>query len=218
MRKKINRSILMLSLIIAPFIYAIYLYPNLPNTIPTHFNLYGEADQWGSKESIFLLPIILGGVSLFVYLLISNINIVSPKQFIHNDQLLFKNLALYIVVFMTCLTLVITYGTVHKDLSITQLILGLLALGFIGLGIYMPKLKQNYFAGFRLPWTLENEDNWNYTHKIAGKYWVIGGVMQTIAAVVLKGKMLFIIFMSTMAVMVIVPIVYSFLFFKNGKK
>jgi len=54
----------------------------------------------------------------------------------------------------------------------------LLGFAFAGMGIYMPKLKQNYYAGFKLPWTLESEENWNATHRLAGKIWPVGGLLQ----------------------------------------
>lgn len=37
---------------------AIWHYPDLPETIPVHYNLAGEADGFGEKKNIFLLPII----------------------------------------------------------------------------------------------------------------------------------------------------------------
>jgi len=36
----------------------VLLFPNLPDTIPTHYGLNGRPDDWGSKVSIFLLPAI----------------------------------------------------------------------------------------------------------------------------------------------------------------
>ena len=33
-------------------------YPGLPEQIPTHFGLSGEADKFGSKNTIFLLPVL----------------------------------------------------------------------------------------------------------------------------------------------------------------
>ncbi len=38
-------------------------WPKLPDTIPIHFNLAGEADGWGRKATILILP----GVALFIY-------------------------------------------------------------------------------------------------------------------------------------------------------
>ena len=45
------------------FGYSILQYPQLPATIPTHFNLEGKPDGYGSKASILLLPVI--GAVLF---------------------------------------------------------------------------------------------------------------------------------------------------------
>ena len=69
----------------------------------------------------------------------------------------------------------------------------------------MPKFRQNYFVGFKLPWTLENVDNWNETHKVAGKIWVYGGLFQAVSTFVLSMKLGFICFMLATAVMVIIP-------------
>lgn len=80
----------------------------------------------------------------------------------------------------------------------------------------MPKIHQNYFAGFKLPWTLENEDNWNETHKLAGKVWIYGGFIQAIAALLLPNKAGFIVFFSITLIMVVVPSVFSYRMFKRG--
>lgn len=36
----------------------VYFYPQLPETVPTHFNLSGEADGFGDRQTMFLLPVI----------------------------------------------------------------------------------------------------------------------------------------------------------------
>ena len=53
----------------------------------------------------------------------------------------------------------------------------LLGLIFVIIGNYMPKLKVNHTVGIRLPWTLQSEDNWHKTHRLAGKLWVVGGLI-----------------------------------------
>jgi uncharacterized membrane protein len=50
-----------------------------------------------------------------------------------------------------------------------RIIVPLLALLWYGLGITMPKMKQNWFMGIRTPWTLESERVWSETHTLAGK-------------------------------------------------
>jgi uncharacterized membrane protein len=59
-------------------------YPALPDTIPTHFDIQGLPDGWGSKNEILIFPLI----SLFIFLLLSGIIIAflyikDPKKMIN---------------------------------------------------------------------------------------------------------------------------------------
>jgi uncharacterized membrane protein len=213
MKKQIIIAIL---LAVLPCGYAFYLYPTLPHKIPMHFNLNGEVDGWGSKESIYLLPAIMGLTSIFVFLMLANIKKIDPKRYEGADEKIYAQFGLFTVGFLCCLSMVILYGTAHVGIGINKLIFPLLGFAFAGMGIYMPKLKQNYLAGFKLPWTLENEANWNATHALAGKVWTIGGTLQMISALLLNGPSIFIVFMSITAVMVIIPSAFSYRMFKRG--
>lgn len=56
---------------------AVVSFSSLPDSIPTHFNLKGQADDWGNKASIFILP----GIGL---LLFTGITILSRFPHIFN--------------------------------------------------------------------------------------------------------------------------------------
>ena len=89
----------------------------------------------------------------------------------------------------------------------------LIGLLFIVIGNYMPKTKQSYTMGIKLPWTLASEENWNRTHRLAGFLWVIGGVY--FLAMTFIGWSL-VAFLIPLAVMVLVPAVYSYLLYRKG--
>jgi uncharacterized membrane protein len=205
-----------LLLIGIPFIYAAYLYPSLPEIIPTHFNIKGEADGFGGKGSIYVGPSIMGMASLFTYFFLTYIKKIDPKRAEQMEDGLFQKFGFFTVLFLTALSMVILYTTTHQGISIEKLLFPMMGLAFAGMGLYMPKIKQNYFAGFKLPWTLDNEDNWNATHKIAGKVWLYGGVIQFFAGLVFSSVASFVIFFIAMVVMVLVPTIYSYRMFKNG--
>ena len=206
-------------LIIAPFIYGALIFPQLPSKIPTHFNIEGKADAWGGPSSIFIGPGIMGAVSIFVYVLMSNLKKFDPKKYDEGNDVLYKNFAVLTVAFLSILSLILIYSSTHADqINVGKLLLPLIGFSFAGLGWYMPKFKQNYFVGFKLPWTLENVDNWNETHKVAGTVWMFGGWFQVIATISLPMKFGFIGFMIATAVMVIIPSVFSYRMFKNGNQ
>ena len=81
----------------------------------------------------------------------------------------------------------------------------------------MPKLKQNYTIGIKVPWTLNSEENWNMTHRMAGKVYVVAGVISIIIALlnnVLSDEVTIIIFMAVFLVTCIGSVAYSFWLYK----
>jgi uncharacterized membrane protein len=216
MKNNSYNLIIALLLLAIPLGYAAYLYPNLPTTIPTHFNINGEADDWGDKSTIFLGPGIMAAVGLFTYLILSNLKNIDPKRYKAEDDGMFKKFALFMVLFLSILGVIITQSATNNNGNITKILLPFIGLAFAAMGWYMPKLHQNYFAGFKLPWTLENVDNWNATHKLAGKVWLYGGILQAFATLVLPNKIALIAFLAIVFVMVIVPTIFSYRMFKKG--
>ena len=84
----------------------------------------------------------------------------------------------------------------------------MLGLLFLIIGNYLPKARQNYTIGIKIPWTLANEENWNRTHRLAGYLWMICGILMIfncltrfVPAIWLFGILL---------IMVLVPCIYSF--------
>ena len=216
MKPNTPNLLLALVLLAIPFGYAAYLYPSLPDTIPIHFNLKGEADGFGGRDSIFLGPGIMAATGLFTFFLLSNIKNFDPKRYRAIDDGMFKKFALFVVAFLSVLGLIITYSATNHSVNITKILLPMMGLSFSVLGWYMPKIHQNYFAGFKLPWTLDNEANWNETHKVAGTVWLYGGFFQAIAAITLSSKLGFISFMIAATIMVVIPTIFSYRMFKRG--
>jgi uncharacterized membrane protein len=85
------------------------------------------------------------------------------------------------------------------------------------LGNYMHNLKPNYFAGLRLPWTLENEDNWRMTHLLAGKLWFVGGIIIGIAWLFVSLTVGLIITFALFLPMVFIPMIYSYRMYQKNK-
>jgi len=205
-------ALLMLSM---PLFYAMYVYDALPETIPIHFNFEGKPDGFGSKDSIYLAPIILGAVGFFVFALIFNIQLIDPKRYQESNSAIFKKLAFMLVFFMSSLSFIIVYSSLHPGNFFIKYLFSLMGLLFAFMGYIMPSIKPNYFVGMRLPWTLENADNWTATHKMAGKWWMVGGVLQALIGFVFPAKFAFISFMVIMGLMVAVPAGFSYQFFKK---
>ena len=83
-----------------------------------------------------------------------------------------------------------------------------LGLMFLAVGNYLPKCKQTYTVGIRLPWTLADEDNWAYTHRLAGKVWTIGGLVILALTFLRLPVLQFVVIL----VLVLIPTAASFLY------
>jgi len=63
-----------------------YYWPALPDVIPTHFGISGEADGWGSKNTLFFLV----GMGIFSYVLMTVLNFF-PHTFNYTVEITEKN-------------------------------------------------------------------------------------------------------------------------------
>jgi len=207
---------LILLLLLIPFAYAYYIFPNLPEQIPTHFGIEGKPDAWGPKNSIYLAPTILSAVGCAIFILFQNLIRFDPKiEKSSPNAKIFQEISIGLVVFMGVLSFFIVYASANQGIKIEKILLPLIGLAFSMFGRYKPKIGPNYFAGFRLPWTLESPENWKMTHLLAGKLWFYGGLAQAIMCYFLTGIGPIIVFLSITAIIVIIPIAYSYKIYKS---
>jgi uncharacterized membrane protein len=92
----------------------------------------------------------------------------------------------------------------------------LLGVMFLIIGNYMPKCRPNRTIGIKIKWTLENEENWNATHRFAGKVWTIGGIVLLLCAF-LPGAASLWVSLAAILPMVIIPVVYSYVYSRKQK-
>lgn len=202
--KSAKRLIFLTSLcILAPVWAGAVLWGRLPERVPTHFNFYGVADGWSAKPfAVFGLPLFL----LAVHLLCAFAVFHDPKR--ENVHRKILSLVLWICPAVSLFTAAMIYPNALEypvDVNfIAALLTGTL---FVALGNYLPKLRQNYTVGIKLPWTLADEDNWNRTHRMAGPLWVIGGFLLILSAFLGVGQMW--TFLGVIAIVGAAPVIYS---------
>ena len=159
--------------ILLPVFAGIVLWNQLPEQIPSHWNMQGEIDGYSSKTfSVIGLPLILLAIHWFTVC----VTLADPKKQNHSEKIL--HLVFWIVPALSIILSAVTYSTaMGKGVRMESFVSVLLGLLFVAIGNYLPKCKQNYTIGLKLPWTLHSEENWNRTHRLAGWLWVIGGLL-----------------------------------------
>ncbi|GAB3928802.1 SdpI family protein [Mucilaginibacter myungsuensis] len=198
-----------------PFVYLIAVYPTLPGTVPLHYNHKGVPDNFGPKSSFALIIAFMQAVALGVFLLMRNIKYIDPKKLVQYSEAVYGKMGFGTAVFVSGLSIAIIYATKEGGMKIEKVLFPLMGLLFAFIGNMMNNIKPNYFAGIRTPWTLEDPDTWRVTHRLAARMWVIGGLIICLSGLVLPNSISFIFVMSVIGVMTLVPLVYSFVYFKK---
>ena len=214
--KKFMKTIILTTLLTGlPILIGLILWSKLPDSIATHWGADGQVNGWSSKVStVFFLPCILMMIHLFAVFLILN----DPKKTnIHKKPM---TLIFWIVpvisILMNGITYLIALGIKVNISAAVSILMGTL---FILLGNYLPKLRQNYTIGIKLPWTLCSEENWYRTHRLGGKLFIIGGILVAldgVAGIWLGDTLIFTTMIGILLICVAISVGYSFWLFKKG--
>ena len=208
MIKKYKKTIIITSLLtLVPSVIGLILWNQLPEQIAIHFNINNEPDSYSGKAfAVFGLPALM----LVFHLVCCLASSIDPKSSNYTDKMM--KLVLFICPALSIVLCSLVYlNALGKGIKMgfaVSLFMGVL---FIIIGNYLPKCKQTYTMGIKLPWTLKDEENWNKTHRLGGKLWVAGGVLICATAVLAN----IFVLLTTVSVMVIVPTVYSYRLYKN---
>ncbi|MBS7009330.1 SdpI family protein [Anaerostipes sp.] len=187
------------------------VFSSLPEQIPAHWNTQGAIDRYAPKLIIFLFPVFIFLMTvLFQAMRRTDPNSGNYKKFQkeYNRYNFVIGLVFFAVQIMTIA------AAFRIDFNVNLIFcLGIGSL-FIFLGNLLPKTKHNYFIGIRTPWALADEQNWFRTHRFTGKLWVTGGLVTALAALA-PASLQVPVFLSVLAVIVIVPFIFSYLQFRK---
>jgi uncharacterized membrane protein len=157
------------------YLVALYSLSFLPEQIPVHWNLFGEPDRFEGKiVGAFGLPAIITLTTLFLTIL---------PRFEKIQSGLKKARDIYQIIIFTVITLLFAMEVIvllvagGMEIPIDIVIPMLFGLLFIVLGSLMPYIGRNTMIGFRLPWTLNDDEIWRKTHEQGGPAFVMAGAM-----------------------------------------
>lgn len=212
---KKNKGKLIISsiIILLPVIVGLILWNALPDKYASHWNIGGEADGWAGKAfQVFAGPCLIFVIH-WICVLISCADSANKNQ----------SNKLWRLVFWICPAISLYSNALYYsaamglDINIESVTMVFVGLTFILIGNYLPKCKQNSTIGIKLVWTLRSEENWNRTHRLCGKLWAACGFVFMIS-VIMSHIVRIILQPVLFVVVIIVPVIYSFIFYKKQCK
>jgi uncharacterized membrane protein len=205
-----------LAISLIPLMIWLFLPHSAAEQIPIHWNTSGEVDGWATGKQI---PIFLGAIAaggFVVYLILRFLRKVDPKPTAQLNDTTAMKIGLGVIILMAAINIIVILpGTPKSDISTIVLLFVSLLFSFLGNVMY--NIKPNYFIGIRLPWTLEDENNWRETHRLAGVIWFVGGMVSAILCLILSPKVMFPTFIGITIILVLIPSIYSFIYFRRTR-
>jgi uncharacterized membrane protein len=123
-----------------------------------------------------------------------------------------------LLIVMVAVETVMLSAALHWGLRTFAIMTGALGLTFVLIGNQLGKSRRMYLVGIRTPWTLASEEVWIKTHRLGGKLMVAGGLLLLLSAFVpVPSGLRAALFAAGIAVMVGVPIVYSYWLWRREK-
>jgi uncharacterized membrane protein len=184
--------------------------------LPTHFGIDGTPDRFSGKWVALFLPAgMAGGLSLLLWFLPA----LEPR--LSNLE---RSAGLYhwswaaLLLLSAAIELVVVSVALHWGLRIEHIVAGAIGLMLVLIGNQLGKSRSMYLVGIRTPWTLASEEVWIRTHRLGGKLMLAGGLAMCLAALLpIPSGLLAGVCGASVAVMVVVPIVYSYLLWRREK-
>lgn len=200
-------------IVLIPMLVGVAFWDALPEQVAIHWGASGEPDGWRSKAfAVYAVPLImlaLHWACLFATRFDKKNRGQNPKM---------MNITYWLVPAVSWVANGMTYAdALGKDIDVIRLLPIIMGALFLLIGNYLPKCTPNRTVGIRIKWTLEDEENWNATHRFGGKVWFVGAIV-ILASALLPANLTVCAMIATTLVMALAPIIYSYCFFKKKKR
>lgn len=193
------------AVILLPLLAGLLLWNALPETVPIHWDASGAVDGYASRTvAVFGMPL------FFFVLHVICITATFSDQRNDNQSPRALSIVFWILPIVSLAVGGLIYTTaLGYPISGTALFPVVLGLMFLFFGNYFPKLRRNRTLGIRIPWTLHSEENWNRTHRTAGRLWVVGGIVMLLSAL-LPWETMMTVVAVVLLILTVFPFVYSY--------
>ncbi len=168
------------------FLLAALSWPAAPDSIPIHWNIQGQADNFAGKAvGLLLLPCTALGVYL-MFLVIPRIDPSRADYGAFGKAFGAIRLSTFIVLAVCEAVMLLWIRGIHVSVgTVLPLAIGGL---FMIMGNYLGKIRPNWFVGIKTPWTLMSRHVWAKTHRMGGWVFIASGALVILAAIFLDAQ------------------------------
>jgi uncharacterized membrane protein len=176
-----------LAIALVALLISVTAWNQVPNPMPIHWNASGEANGFASRTlGLLLMPALSAAVTALL------VWVGSRKAGSEGERKGMAATTIATALFMLAMHVLMVQAAMREGLALSLgMLMPLMGIFFGALGLVMPMLPQNRFAGVRTPWTLADEVNWKLTHRFARWTMLSGGLLCLLSGLLLSGPVAF---------------------------
>lgn len=179
-------------LIIGTFLVTALFIAAMPDSVPMHYNAFGETDRWGSRFEYLLFPIlslIIGICGLMAGKKLKNC--VQGRVFLLASLCIDAGLlAMTFFYLWKAQSISLSGSWQYPRLDIVQITTIMVGLLLIVLGNLMPKATRNSLFGLRTIWSTSSDEVWRRCQRFGGITAVALGLMLVVMGLTIRAQLL----------------------------
>ena len=210
-------TILTVLFALSPVVFFLMAWNSFPQRIVVHFAINKEFENIQTKKELFSAITVIASLAVLVYLILVSIHKVDPKVTDETPRTAFNKLGAMLCLFLTVLNYYLLLTAKNQWTINTNVLVGFTGLMVCLIGNYMNNIRPNYIAGIRLPWTLNDPENWRKTHHLASRMWFIAGILILIFSFWISEEILLPIMIAAIIIITVIPGIYSFKIYRSQK-
>jgi immunity protein, SdpI family len=202
------------SIIAGAWLFSIAVYSRLPERVPVHWGISGDADRYGSRiEGAFLIPALM----IAIFFLMQWFPSRDPRYAnILKFRHAYDTVVASTIAFMGVIHVLALGSSLGWRVDMTTVVLVGIGALFMLLGNLLPLARSNFIFGIRTPWTLSSDTVWTRSHRVGGYAMVAAGLVTIVSAFLGRPLGIAVALLSLLTAG-IVPVVYSYLLWSRER-
>lgn len=185
--------------------------------LPVHWGINGRPNGYAGKWTALMMPPVMTALTSLLFYFLPSIE-PREKHLQKSQGLVLVGWAALLMVNIVVEATIIS-GALNWAIPTVRLMLVAVGAMFVLIGNQLGKSRSMFLVGIRTPWTLSSEEVWMKTNRLGGKLMVAGGLVMVIAALVsLPGRVVPGLVIALVAIIVGVPLVYSYLLWRREQR
>ncbi len=175
--------------------------------LPMHYGAAGEVDRYGGKvEALLSMPAVIVGLCVLFCVLPF---VLPRRENLAGSALAYNGAWIGVLALLTGIHAVTVINATGGDIPVPRVAMAGVGVLLLVLGNYLPKTRGNWAVGVRTPWTMDSEESWRRTHRLAGRLFAVVGLVLAVAAFVVPLPALVPIALVGPLAACLIPAIYS---------